>query len=335
MIESEGITRRTKADHVDPRAILGIGRKAIATQAEALWALGHGLGASFVATTRKIRRTRGRVVVCGLGKSGDIARKIAATFNATGTPACFLHAGDALHGDLGVMMVGDTVLILSNSGTTREFGVIMRHARTLAIPLMAMTSQVDSVVATSVDIVMLLPAKPEACPFGSSPTTSTTMMLALGDALAIAVMQMRGTDATNLLALHPGGQLGLDLVGVESFMHRTALPLVADHSRAIDIPAAVSAGGYGVAGVIDARRRLVGVITDGDIRRNVAELGAATAADIMTRTPRTLGPDATARTALVIMSEARMTSLFVLDRVLEGRVVGLVHLHDLLRLGVG
>ena len=335
MIEREGTARRTTADHVEPRVILGMGRRAIATQAEALWALGQALDASFVAAVRKIRRTRGRIIVCGLGKSGNIARKIAATLVATGTPACFLHAGDALHGDLGVMMPADLLMVLSNSGETREFGVIMRHARTLSMAMVAITSRPDSVVAKTADIALLLPSKPEICPYGSSPTTSTTMMLALGDAIAIAVMQMRGTDAADLLTLHPGGQLGLDRIGVESFMHRDRLPLVPDHIGAGDVPGAMSSGGFGVVGVVDTKGRLLGVITDGDIRRNVGALATRTAGQIMTNRPRTLVASAVARDALVIMTEARMTSLFVLDTDMDGRVVGLIHLHDLLHLGVG
>lgn len=320
---------------VDVAAIIAMGRNAVATEAEGLWALAHGLDGSFADAVALLKGTPGRVVVCGLGKSGQIGRKIASTFASTGTPALFLHAAEAVHGEVGMLRSGDTLVILSNSGDTREFGVIMRRAAALSIPVLAITSRPDAPVASSAAVVLLLPPRPEACPYGSAPTTSTTMMLALGDALAIAMMRLRGIQAADLLALHPGGRLGLDLVAIESFMHQgEALPLAKPGAAMANVLDLISAKGLGVAGIVDPQQRLVGVITDGDIRRSGLELAALTAEHVMTRRPRTLAADAHARDALAIMSEARITAVFVINEALGGRVCGLVHVHDLLRLGV-
>lgn len=274
---------------VDAALILKAGRLVIATEAEGLWALGESLGDNFVAAVRAILATDGRVIACGLGKSGHVANKLAATLMATGTPACFLHAGDAVHGNLGMITPRDTLLILSNSGDTREFGVIVRRAMALGTPILAMTSSDSSAVARNAAVRLILPPVPEACPFGSSPSTSTTLMMALGDALAFAVMRFRRVTAADLLALHPGGRLGLDLLCVDELMHRgDTLPLVGETApmdRVLDL---ICAKGFGVAGVTDRHDRLTGVMTDGDIRRSAFILAGATAADVMTKRPRTL-----------------------------------------------
>ncbi|MBO9579658.1 MAG: KpsF/GutQ family sugar-phosphate isomerase [Sphingobium sp.] len=312
-----------------------MGRRAIATEAEALWSLAH-VDQSFAEAVSLIRGTRGRLIVCGLGKSGHIARKLTATFVATGTPALFLHAGEAIHGDLGVLMRGDTLLILSNSGDTREFGVVIRQAEGLAIPIIAITSNVRSAIALSADILLALPAKPEACPFGSTPTTSTTMMLALGDALAVTLLQLRGLSPADLLVWHPGGRLGLDLLPVDRFMHHGEnLPFIAAEASMFEAIHTISDKGFGIAAVVNDQRHLLGVISDGDIRRNIHALPGATAGEIMTSQPRTLVRGAMARDALATMSGARITSVFVLEDEAAGEVAGLVHIHDLLRLGIG
>lgn len=316
-------------------AVLTTGRRVLATEAEALRLLGNGLDRSFVAAVGTLLATKGRIVVCGLGKSGHIARKIAATLAATGSPACFLHAGEAMHGDLGVIIAADTLLILSNSGDTREFGAILRRAKPLAVPVIAITSKSASSLAEASDTCLLLPAVPEVCRYGSSPTTSTTMMLALGDALAMAMMQVRDVKPEQLQGLHPGGRLGLDLVVVDSFMRTgDALPLVMAEMRMQDVLGCMAAKGFGVAGVVDDHGQLIGVITDGDIRRHALMLSGTTAADVMTARPRTLFIGSVARDALAILSEARITSLFVIDNASGRKVMGLVHIHDLLRLGV-
>lgn len=317
-------------------AIVEAGRRVVATEAEALWLLVDTIGDDFANAVRSLHATKGRVIVCGLGKSGNIARKTAATLTATGTPAAFLHAGDAVHGDVGALMPVDTLLLLSNSGDTREFGVIIRRAQALALPILAITSSASSPVAQSADIAMVLPPAPEACPFGSSPTTSTTMMIALGDALAVTLMGLRGTTASDLLALHPGGRLGLDLVCIDSFMNTgDTLPLVDPAMAMPNVLDLITHKGFGVAGVVDPHGRLTGIITDGDIRRAAFDLHRARADEIMTRHPRTLVAGAMARDALAIMSESRITSLFVIDSELDGNAVGLIHIHDLLRLGIG
>lgn len=323
------------AFHLDKDELIELGRRAIATEAEALWALAH-LDESFAEAVNLIGQTTGRLIVCALGKSGHIASKLASTFNATGTPAYFLHAAEAIHGDLGVLARGDTLLILSNSGDTREFGVVIRQADALGIPIIAITSSSTSGIAASAEVLLLLPAKPEACPFGSSPTTSTTMMLAMGDALSMTLLQIRGLTAADLLALHPGGRLGLDLLPVDKFMHRNdELPLVVGETMMADAVAIISEKGFGVAGVVDQHQRLLGVITDGDIRRHIYDLPRAKAAEVMTAKPRALTLGAMARDALATMTQARITSVFVLQDELNGRVSGLVHIHDLLRLGIG
>lgn len=317
-------------------AILAAGRRVIAREAEALWALSHELDRPFLDAIDLLIATRRTIIVCGLGKSGHIASKVASTLTATGTPAAFLHASEAVHGDLGSLCPGDTLLILSNSGDTREFGVIVRRAKALAIPIIAVTSSAASPVAEAANVCVVLPGEDEACPYGSSPTTSTTMMLALGDAFAVTVMKLRGVTAAELQRLHPGGRLGLDLVTVDSFMHRgDALPLVPDTMAMAEVLAIVSAKGFGVAGVTDDRNRLCGIITDGDVRRHAANLAETSASEVMTRKPRTVSAGAMARDALSILSEARITALFVVDSAANPRVAGLVHIHDLLRLGIG
>jgi arabinose-5-phosphate isomerase len=321
---------------IDTDAIVAIGRRVIATEAEALWALAHDLGPSFANAAGLLLATAGRVVLCGLGKSGQIARKVAATLASSGTPAIFLHAGEAVHGELGAMAAGDTLLLFSNMGDTREFGVIMRRADLLGVPIVAITSNPEGPVALGAAITLLLPRKPEACPFGKCPTTSTAMMLALGDALAVTLMRLRGTRSADLLALHPGGRLGLDLVPVDTFMRQgDELPLVAPDLPMVEVLEMMSAKNIGIAGIVNAHRLLLGVITDGDVRRWGAGIDTAVAEQVMTTRPRTLDGDATARDALTMMTEARITALFVVNDPLARRVRGVVHIHDLLRLGVG
>lgn len=315
--------------------ILAIGRRAIALEAEALWTMSHLLDERFEAAVGRLFATSGRIVVAALGKSGHIARKITATLIATGTPAAFLHAGEALHGDLGMLLAGDTLLILSNSGGTKEFDEIIRYADALGVPVIAITSDGRSSIARAADICLLLPDKPEACPWNSAPTTSTTMMLAMGDALAVALMSLRGTQVADIRRVHPGGKLGFDLEPVSRHMHAgDALPLVGPQAAMPEVLETMNAKGFGVAGVVGADGQLLGVITDGDLRRQILHLQGACAEQVMTVRPRTLLPTASTREALADMREARITSLFVLDSPDDRRVIGLIHVHDLLRSGV-
>lgn len=326
----------TLAYSAGPDRVVAIGRNVIAREAEALWALGNELDQSFSNAITLLQQTKGRVCVCALGKSGHIAAKIASTFSATGTPAMFLHASEAVHGDLGMLDATDTLLILSNSGGTRELGTIVRRADHLNVPIIAITASRRSRLADAAETCLFLPERVEACPFGSSPTTSTTMMLALGDALAVALMREKGISAETLQQLHPGGQLGLDLVAIESFMHRGAeLPCVASGTPMQHVIATISEKGFGVAAVIGDHGYLEGVITDGDLRRHADRLKGATADEIMTREPQVLYEGMLAREALDRLMRGRITSLLVVDADEGRRLVGLVHIHDLLRLGIG
>ncbi|WP_336960315.1 KpsF/GutQ family sugar-phosphate isomerase [Sphingobium aquiterrae] len=319
-----------------PERLVALGRNVIATEAEALWALGNELDQSFGHAIATLQQTKGRICVCGLGKSGHIARKIAATLSATGSPAIFLHASEAVHGDLGALHEADTLLILSNSGSTRELGTILLRADHMNIPIVAITSARGSRLAEAAETCLFLPNKAEACPHQSSPTTSTTMMLALGDALAITLMRLKGVTAATLHSFHPGGRLGLDLVTVESFMHRgEQLPIVATDVCMQTVVATMNEGGFGVAAVVDEQGHLEGVITDGDLRRHAHSLRGAVARDVMTRNPHVLFGGMLARDALEMLSDARITSLLVMDAEDERRIIGLVHIHDLLRLEIG
>jgi arabinose-5-phosphate isomerase len=327
------MTRASPTTVAARQPILTQGREAILGEACALKALADQLDDRFVDAVLALAAARGRIVVSGLGKSGHIARKIAATFTATGLPALFLHAGDAAHGDLGAFAAGDVLVMLSNSGETRECAAVAAHARQLGCLVVAITARTDSALAHSADQLVLLPAAQEVCPFGVSATTSTTMMLAMGDALAVAAMRCRGVSREQLHVLHPGGRLGRDLVPVAAFMHRGAhLPLVAPDTPMPAVLAEISTKGFGIAAVVDHRNALLGVITDGDVRRHVAMLGTARAADVMTRDTRTIRADAVARDALALLAQCRITALMVVSGDVPARVEGLVHVHDMLAL---
>lgn len=319
-----------------PERLVAMGRSVIVTEAEALWALGNELGQSFSHAIATLQQTKGRICVCGLGKSGHIARKIASTLSATGSPALFLHASEAVHGDIGTLHETDTLLILSNSGSTRELGTILLRADHMNVPIVAITSARGSRLADAAETCLFLPNRPEACPHNSSPSTSTAMMLALGDALAITLMRVKGITAETLHFLHPGGRLGLDLVTIESFMHRgEELPLVPLGASMQTVVATMSEGGFGIAAVVDDQGSLEGVITDGDLRRHAHSFRDGLASEIMTRNPHVLCGDMLARDALEMLSRARITSLLVVNSEDDRRVVGLVHIHDLLRLEIG
>lgn len=323
---------------IDLRAerLVAYGRDIILAEAAALQVMGHELGDAFARAIAILQSVKGRICLCGLGKSGQIARKIASTLAATGSPSLFLHAGEAVHGDLGMLASDDALLILSNSGDTRELAAITQHAARHQMPMVAITSSAQSRLAAISDVALILPDRAEVCPYGSSPTTSTTMMLAMGDALAITLMKLKGIDAAVLQGFHPGGRLGLDLVAIDSIMHRgKALPLVAPDEAMTSVLETISAKGFGIAAVVDAKGLLEGIITDGDVRRHVDIMRHARACDVMTRAPKVLTRDMLARDALTHLSSARITSLLVTDEQEQGRLVGLVHIHDLLRLGVG
>jgi arabinose-5-phosphate isomerase len=276
----------------------------------------------------------GRVIVTGMGKSGHIARKVAATLASTGTPALFVHPAEAGHGDLGMVMPGDVILALSKSGETTELRSILEYSRRFEIKLIAVTAWPNSTLARHADIILTLPEADEACPHGQAPTTSTLMQLALGDALAIALLEERGFRREDFHGLHPGGRLGANLNFVADVMHRgEALPLVAVDAAMSEAIMTISGKRLGCVGIVDRDGALAGIITDGDLRRNLAgpDLLSRPVAEVMTRTPKTIGPDALVGTALDLLNHAQITVLFVVE---GGKPVGVVHMHDLLRIGV-
>ncbi len=310
--------------------------RVIREEAQALTALAGTLDGGFAQAIETILAARGRVIVSGMGKSGHVARKIAATFASTGTPAHFVHPAEASHGDLGMMLRGDVVMVLSNSGETPELADLVAHTRRFGIPLIGIAARAESSLMRRADIRLLLPALPEACGIGVVPTTSTAMMLALGDALAIALMEARDFTPENFRDFHPGGRLGARLTKVAALMHKgEAVPLVAEDAPMAEALLTISQKGFGVVGVTDADGLLAGIITDGDLRRHMAGLLDHRAGEVMTRSPRTIGPNALAEEAVALMNAKRITCLFVVDPHAPGRVEGLLHIHDCLRAGLG
>ena len=312
---------------------LATGRRVIAREAAALTLLADALGPGFGAAVELILAARGRVIVSGMGKSGHIARKIAATFASTGTPAQFVHPAEASHGDLGMVMRGDVALLLSNSGETPELADLIAHTRRFDIALIGVAGREGSTLLRQADVAILLPPAAEACDQGIVPTTSTTMTLALGDALAIALMEHRHFTPDQFRVFHPGGKLGARLLTVRDLMH-SELPLVPGPTPMREALLSMSRQGFGVVGVTDDTGALAGVVTDGDLRRHMDGLLTLTAAQVMTPSPRTIGPDALAQKAVAVMNERKITSLFVVDPAGSRAAVGLIHIHDCLRAGV-
>ena len=318
---------------VPSSAALDAGRRVLRTEGEALLALAEALDERFEQAVEQLVATRGRIVVTGMGKSGHVGRKIAATLASTGTPALYVHPAEASHGDLGMITGDDAVLALSNSGETPELADIVAYTRRFSIPLIAVVGRPHGSLAEAADLALVLPPRPEACPMGLAPTTSSTAMLALGDALAVALLGRRGFGAREFSLLHPGGKLGRKLVRVEDLMHRgEALPLVGLEAPMSDVLLEMTAKRLGCVGVLNGLGVLSGIITDGDLRRHMEDgLLGRRAAEIMTPAPRTIPAQALAVEALRVMNECTITVLFV-D---EGkRPVGALHLHDCLRAGV-
>ena len=326
-----------KINQDPPSSPLASALRTVTLESEGLRALEAMLRTSMAETfgraTALIGAAKGRIIVTGLGKSGHVGRKIAATLASTGTPAYFVHPTEASHGDLGMVTGQDVILAISWSGETAELGSIITYSRRFAVPLIAMTSRLDSSLAKASEVVLLLPAAAEACPHGLAPTTSTTMQLVLGDCLAIALLEGKGFSASDFKAFHPGGQLGASLRHVGDIMHKgDKLPVVREGTPMSEALVTMTEKSFGCLGVIDAKGKLAGVITDGDLRRKMdANLLAMSCADIMTAGPKTIGPTALASAALEMLNAAKITSLFVVE---AGKPVGIVHVHDLLRLGV-
>ena len=328
-------------DSAERPAALSEARRVIRAEAEALLALADGLDAVFEQAVERILAIPGRVVVSGMGKSGHVGRKIAATLASTGTPSLFVHPAEASHGDLGMLTRADLALVLSNSGETPELFNLIAHTRRFGIPLIGVASRPNSTLLTQADLALTLPPTPEACPMGLAPTTSTTMTLALGDAMAVALMARRDFTAESFRAFHPGGALGAKLLTVADLMHGPgALPLAAATAPMSEAILEMSARSFGVVGVLDADGALLGVISDGDLRRNMAGLLERAAGDVATRAPKTIFADQLAAEALAVMNRHKITCLFVTERrradggAATGAPVGLIHVHDCLRAGV-
>lgn len=313
--------------------LLKTARRVIQIESEALTLLADSLDGAFSAAVQTILQANGRVIVSGMGKSGHVARKIAATLASTGTPAQFVHPAEASHGDLGMVMRGDVALVLSNSGETPELSDIIAHTRRFDIPLIGVASRADSTLLRQADVALLLPPAPEACGTGIVPTTSTTMTLALGDAIAVALMEHRQFTPEHFRLFHPGGKLGARLSKVRDLMHGDP-PTVTHDTPMGEALIVMSGRGFGVVGVTDGDGYLQGIITDGDLRRHLDGLMDLTAGDVMTAAPRTIGPDALAETAVRIMNEKKITCLFVTDPPDSTTAVGLLHIHDCLRAGI-
>ncbi len=295
-------------------------------------ALRDRLGPAFIAAIELIRSAQGRVIVTGMGKSGHVARKIASTFASTGTPAMFVHPGEASHGDLGMIANNDVILALSWSGETAELKNLTDYSRRFRIGLIAMTASDDSTLAKTSDVVLALPQAREACPHNLAPTTSSLMQLALGDALAIALLESRGFTAVDFGLLHPGGKLGSLLKQVADVMHTGAeVPLAPLGTRMSDALIVMTTKGFGCVGVTDQRGQLAGIITDGDLRRHMRDdLLNASVDDVMTRGPKTVRPDQLISETLEILNSTKVTALFAVE---SGKPVGIIHVHDLLRAG--
>ena len=313
-----------------------VARSVLATEAAGLRALADGLDAHFAAAVDLLAGATGRIVVSGMGKSGHVARKIAATLASTGAPALFVHPAEASHGDLGMIVPGDAVVALSNSGETAELADLIGHCSRFGLPLVAITGRAGSTLAKAASVALVLPEAREACPMGLAPTTSTTMQLALGDALAVALLTRRGFGPADFRVFHPGGRLGARLRLVRDLMHGAAeLPLASEGTPVRDALPAMTAKRFGCVGIVAADGRLSGIITDGDLRRALGPgLLEAAVETVMSRTPRTIAPDALAAEALHVMNarDRPITALFVVDT--AHRPLGLLHMHDLLRAGM-
>ncbi len=319
-------------------AALAAGRRVLAVEGAALAAFSTTLGASFAEAVETLYAVKGRIVVCGIGKSGHVARKVTATFASTGSPAQFLHASEAAHGDLGMLTREDAAVILSNSGETKELAVVIQYCARNRIPMIGVASRPKSALIRAADVALLLPPAEEACPAGLAPTTSTTLTMALGDALAVALMERRGFTRDDFREFHPGGALGAELVKVGEVM-RTGrdMPIVADALPMPEVLIEMSSKGFGIAGVVNEAGALVGVITDGDLRRNMDGLLGKTAGAVATRDPLTIPPDMLVSAAVGRMNDPKRptTCLFIVDpEDGAGAPLGVLHMHDALRAGV-
>ena len=332
---SDAVTRTEDSTHVDPARALALARQVLGTEAAAITALSGRIGAPFVAALELMFGCRGRVVVCGIGKSGHIGRKLAATLASTGTPSFFVHPTEALHGDLGMITADDVVVMLSNSGETDELVALVPHVKREGAPIVALTGSEGSSLAQAAAVHLDAAVDAEACPLGLAPTASTTAALALGDALALALLDARGFSAEDFARSHPGGTLGRRLLTRVADIMRTgdALPVSPDTATLAEAIVEMSRKGMGMTVIVDDGRRIAGIFTDGDLRRclaHVRDVAAVRVTEVMTRTPRTVRPERLAIDCVALMETApKVTQLLVIDD--AQRLVGALHLHDLFK----
>ncbi|MGF1640007.1 MAG: SIS domain-containing protein [Rhodospirillales bacterium] len=317
----------------ETRGGLTTARRVLALEATGIKALSDSLDDSFTRALDLMEKMTDRVIVTGMGKSGHVANKIAATLASTGTPAMFVHPAEASHGDLGMITDDDVVIALSNSGETSELADLVTYTRRFKIPLIAITGRANSTLAQAADVALVLPNTPEACPMGLAPTTSTTVMLALGDALAVAMLERKEFSADDFRVLHPGGKLGRLLLRVSSLMHAgEEVPLIGTDRSMADALLTMTSKSFGCVGITDDQGRLIGIITDGDLRRHMSsDLLSLSTRQVMTANPLSVRPETLASEALGFMNDRSITTLFVVD---NRRPVGIVHIHDCLRAGV-
>ncbi|WP_208348010.1 KpsF/GutQ family sugar-phosphate isomerase [Pseudaestuariivita rosea] len=316
-----------------PDAVRSSARRVLRIEGDALLQMADNIPDALSDAVDLILQAQGRVILSGMGKSGHVARKIAATLASTGTPAQFVHPGEASHGDLGMITSQDVIVVLSNSGETTELADLITYAKRFSIPMIAITKKPDSTIGTQSEIVLPLPDAPEACSIGMAPTTSTTCSMALGDALAVALMDHRGFQRDGFLSFHPGGKLGAQLLTVEKLMHQgDALPLVGPDWPMGDVLVQMSAKDFGIAVIVDDQQAILGIVTDGDLRRNLTNLMARKAIEVATKSPRTIAQSALASEAMHIMNQNKITTLLVADD--KKYLHGIIRLHDCLRAGI-
>jgi arabinose-5-phosphate isomerase len=333
-----GCTKYRRTASYRTKMIIAAAKRAVSIEVEGLSALLEALAGPLGLAVQKAVETiggaRGRVIVSGMGKSGHVGRKIAATLASTGTPASFVHPAEASHGDLGMITTQDVVMMLSNSGESAELKDIINYCARFSVPMIAITANSSSTMGRAADIVLELPKAQEACPNGLAPTTSTLLQLALGDAIAMALLEAKGFSADDFRNYHPGGKLGAQIKHARDIMHTTAdLPLVKTGAAVADAVAVLSSKRFGCVGVINAAGEFIGMVTDGDLRRNLGtDLASRTVDEIMTRNPTTITGHMLAAEVIELINNKRITAVFVVDE--QHRPIGLIHIHDLLREGV-
>ena len=308
-------------------------KRVLSNESNAIKQLAKSLGKNYVDAIDKLDNVKGRVIFTGIGKSGHVARKMASTFSSTGVPSYFVHPSEASHGDLGIIDRSDAVVVISNSGETPEISDLVEYTKRHKIPLITITSNLDSLIAEQSDIALLLPKVKEACPMGLAPTTTTTMTMALGDAMAINLMTRRNFSANDFKLRHPGGKLGKQLLKVSDIMHKEdEVPVTKKDSLMSDVIIQMTTKSFGCVAVLDERKLLAGIITDGDLRRHMSDkLLQQLAEDVMTPGPKSIRPIALASEAVAVMNELEITNLFVTE---NKSVVGIIHIHDCLRAGI-